>query len=158
VKTLFFLALAAAAPAASDHPKTFLASIEGVLLKSGESIDKFQLDTWGVDYKAVCQIPADWEITAGSFGPGGRLAGEAGHGASQLRAGEMKSLREIVLISLAPPVQKRDRREGTGVVPATFDGFAHVQSGWTESSRKVRLTFSNVKLTPARACPSPNQR
>jgi len=71
MKPLLLLALATASPTVADHPKTFLASIEGVRLRSGESIDKFEIGTWGVGFKALCHIPADWEITAGSFGPGG---------------------------------------------------------------------------------------
>jgi hypothetical protein len=143
----------AAASVPVDNPKTYLASIEGVQLKSGESIDKIEINSWGVVFKAVCHIPEDWEVTAGSFGPGGKLMGEAGHGASQVRSKDEYVLRDIVLVELVGPVQKRDIRDNTGIVPATFSGFAQVQSGWSDGSRRAPITYSNVRLTPANNCP-----
>jgi hypothetical protein len=108
------MALAAIAPAARDLPTTYLASISGVPLRADEGIDKFEIETWGVDFKAVCHIPFDWEITAGSFGPGGRLSGIAGHGASWLRSRDVKKLHALVLVRLVAPVRKM--RFGTGPV------------------------------------------
>ena len=150
---LLLIALAATAGPAAGHSRTFLASITGIELRTDEGIDKFEIDTWGVDFRAVCHIPSDWEMTAGSFGPEGRLSGVAGHGASWLRAKDLKKLRALVLVQLVAPVQKGDVREGTGIIPATFSGFANVQSGLSDRSRKTRLRFANVELTPASACP-----
>ena len=149
----FLLALVLGLSPPVDHPKTFLASIRIDLLPD-ERIDAFKIETWGVEFKAVCNIPNDWEITAGSFGPGGRLEGAAGHGASWLRVVDLEQLRALVLVRLVAPVQKRDIRDATGVVPATFQGFASIQSYSTERGRKRKLTFANVRLTPAKSCPS----
>ena len=154
---MFAGAILAAAVASKSGPEkagTYLASISSVRLKQGESIDAFTLKTWGVDFLAVCNIPNDWEITAGSHGPEGRLEGTAGHGASQLRTQDLRRMREIVLIQLESEVQKVDLRDPTGVVPATFQGFVNVQSGWEDRSRRVKLTYANVSLTPAKKCPA----
>jgi hypothetical protein len=148
------IAILAALLAGQTSPprsQTYLASIEGIRLKDGEGIASFELRTWGVVYRAVCHIPYDWEVTAGSMGPGGKLAGTAGHGTSWVRASDKKQLQALVLIRLDGPVQKRDIPIRDGVVPATFSGVASVESG--DRSTKVRLTFANVRLTPARACP-----
>ena len=148
--------LAAAISSQSGPEKigTYLASISGIRLNPGESIDAFTLNTWGVDFRAVCNIPNDWEITAGSHGPEGRLVGAAGHGASQLRTQDLSRMRGLVLIQLLGDVQKVDLRDRTGVVPATFQGFVNVQSGSEDRSRRVKLTYANVKLTPAKKCPA----
>ena len=146
---LFGLMLLASTPPA--HSKTYLASIGSIKLSPGEGIWSFKLKSWGVEYLAVCRIPSDWEITAGSMGPGGRLEGSAGHGTSMVRASDSKRLRDFVLIRFDGPVQKHDIVRGPGdVLPATFKGVATVEAG--DRSRTVRLTFENIRLTPARNC------
>ena len=147
------LTLGATAP---DPPRSYIASLAAIELKSGEAVSGFSLNTWGVEFKAVCNIPLDWEVTVGAFGPGGKLAGSAGHGASWMRAKDLTRLHALVLIELSGPVQRHDRRNGTGVVPATFAGYADVQSAQSERPRKLRLTFANVTLVPAKHCPVAN--
>jgi hypothetical protein len=132
-------------------PKSFLASIEGIQLNDGEGIASFKLRTWGVVFQAVCHVPYDWEITAGSMGPSGRLEGMAGHGASWVRTGDHRTLRALVLITLVGGVQKTDIRHSGGVIPATFSGMAFVESG--DRIRKVQLTYANVRLASAKRCP-----
>lgn len=56
--------------------QTYLVSIRGISLTPDESIPSFTVKTWGIEIKAICRIPADWEITGGRFGPLRRIAGE----------------------------------------------------------------------------------
>jgi hypothetical protein len=128
--------------------KTYVASITGIQLKKDEAVESFGVRTWGVEFKAVCRIPADWEITAGRFGPGGRIAGQSGHGATMLRH-PLDELRGLVLIELSEPVKHHAR----GPVPATFSGDISVYVGRQAGTRKVPVTSANVRLVRANSCP-----
>lgn len=151
---LFALPLSATVPAPVDHPKTYLASITDIPLKSGERIERFSISTWGVTFTAVCQIPSGWTIKAGgSATPEGVLEGEASLGTTWLSEASPKPLRDFVLIKLYEPVQRRDvGKEGAPVyIPATFKGHALLSDD--DAERKVRLSYANVRLTPASHCP-----
>lgn len=141
------MVVASAATAASA--RTYLASIEGVSLRPDESISSFTLKTWGIRIKAICHIPADWEITAGRFGPLGRIAGQAGHGASELRSRDLGQLRRLALIEMSGPLS----RKGHGSVPATFGGAVNIYVGRNSLTRTVALTFANVSLVKSDHCP-----
>jgi hypothetical protein len=141
----FLFALSSAAPA-----ETYLASITGISLRADESIGHFNLRTWGVRFRAVCHIPSDWEITAGSFGPQGRISGEAGHGASSIRRENSGELHSLVLVDLSGPVQTHR----IGSAPPTFSGDASVHVGKNDSTRTVRLSAANVRLKRADRCPA----
>ena len=130
--------------------RTYLASMRGILLNRDESISGFTLKTWGVEIKTVCRIPADWEITAGRFGPGGRITGQAGHGASELRTGDLGDLRGLALVELSHPVARKSH----GAVPATFGGSVNIPVGRNSSTRTMALTFANVSLVETDRCPS----
>ena len=143
------LMLSATSVAASDHPRTFLASVIQVPLKTGESMASFSITTWGVEIKAICKIPRGWRIKGGnSSTPDGVLEGEGSQGATWFNRGSPSELRHIALITLYGPVQRTDVRNGPD---ATFKGTAIVSG--EDGERKARLTYSNVKLTPASRCP-----
>lgn len=127
-------------------------SIDGMELGPGERISEFDVQTWGVGIKAVCRIPADWEITAGSSGPGGRIAGAAGHGTSWLGTSRLGDLDGIALIELAGPVQEA----ASGDVPATFSGSASVEVPGSDTPKPVPISFRNIALTPGTGCPAPD--
>jgi hypothetical protein len=133
----------------SLHAETYLASIASLRLRDDEAVERFAVRTWGVQFKALCRIPADWEITAGSFGPGGRIEGEAGHGATMLRE-PLAELRDLVLIELSGHVQGESR----GDVPPTFSGEISVFAGQEGRTRIVPVTSANIHLVQASACPS----
>ena len=140
------LALATATPAAAAH--TYLASIEGVSLSPDESVPSFTVKTWGVEIKAICHIPDDWEITGGRYGPLGRIAGQAGHGATALRTRDLHQLRGLALVELSGPVAAR----GHGSVPATFGGYVNIHVGRNDTTRTVTLAVANIQLVKADAC------
>jgi hypothetical protein len=150
---MFALLLLATAPV--DHPKTFLASVQGISLKRDEMIEKFSFSTWGVEFVAVCRIPSGWTITAGgSLDPSGVFEGEGSMGVSMPRTSNPATFRSLVLLKLYAPVQRRNWRstDGSAEVPATFNGSATLSDGDTE--RKAPLSFKNVRLVPALHCPS----
>lgn len=141
------LALASTTPAMAAQ--TYLASIEGVSLAPDESIQSFSVKAWGVDIKAICHIPADWEITGGRFGPLGRIAGQAGHGATSLRTRDLHELRGLALIELSGPIATQNHAS----VPATFGGSVNIHMGRSDTTRTVTLTAANIQLVKADACP-----
>jgi len=143
----------AAAPAPVDHPHTFLASLVDVPLKRGELIESFSIDTWGVEFKAVCHIPGGWRIRAGSAAtPNGVLEGDGSQGATWFNRSSPRELRGLVLLTLVGPVQRHDIRDPPGAEPATFNGHATLSTD--AGDRKVRLGYRNVRLVAARRCPS----
>ena len=147
------LLLLAAAPAQSDHPKTFLLSVGGIPVRD-EMIESFAFSTWGVTFKSVCNIPAGWTIKAGgSLTPQGMFEGYGSLGVSMPRSASPTAFRSLVLIELYAPVQRREIRfpNNSGEIPATFNG--HATLSGANSKRKVRLTYRNITLVPARSCP-----
>ncbi|HEX8668833.1 MAG TPA: hypothetical protein VF727_10735 [Allosphingosinicella sp.] len=156
MKSLLLVALLTAASASSapaeDGGKTFLLSIGGISLRPHERVERFAIATWGVDYLALCSMPGDWEMQAGSSGPGGRLAGQASHGTSYI--GNLEALRNLALVRLTGRVQERDNAVPGGLIPATFSGSLGVSGGTTEA-RTLKLDHRRVRLTPATQCPAP---
>ena len=151
---LAVLALLCLGAGEEPPPTTYLVSLTGIPLPYGQRISAFEIKTWGVTYLAVCRMPEDWEVTAGSFGPDGRLSGEAGHGAAYLDSRRLNKMHRMALIALSGPVQKRDKRIPDGRVPATFAGHITIDLGEENKSRKQLLTSDNVALEPARECPA----
>ena len=149
------LILSAAAPVSTDQPVTYLASVTDIPLRKDDRVQGFSIATWGVTVNAVCHVPLGWTITAGGGGvPEGVLAGEGSMGATWLSEASPKALRDLFLVTLVEPVQRRDAgKEGASFfVPATFKGHAFL---WRDDKlHKVRLSYANVRLTPASACPA----
>jgi hypothetical protein len=146
---LLLLILSATGAAPADHPRTYLVSIVGVPLKAGESMESFSIATYGVEFKAICNIPGGWRIKAGSSATlEGVLEGEGSVGATWFNRSSPNELRYLALVALYAPVQRSDVRNGPD---ATFKGIATVSTD--DGDRKARLTYRNVKLTPARHCP-----
>lgn len=142
--------LAVALTASPLSAQRYLASIAGVPLNTDEAISAFSLKTWGVRIWAICRIPSDWEVTGGSFGPSGKIAGQAGHGAAFLRTDGLGSLNAVALVELSGPVQRQDK----GAVPATFGGTVSIHVGRGDTTRTVRLSHANVRLAKAASCPT----
>lgn len=143
--------LAAAAPAAEEpQGRIFLLSVEGIAL-AGQGVAGFRIDSWGVDWLAICRIPAGWRLRAGrSANPEGLFEGESTHGVTRLPG--LEPLRNVALVRLWGPVQWRDKPIPNGVVPATFAGTLRLSEG-----REVGLGESSLRLTAAGACPGPDE-
>jgi hypothetical protein len=143
---MFAALLAVSAPV--DHPRTYLLSIVGIPLRAGQSMESFSIATWGVEFKSVCRIPGGWRIKAGnSATPDGVLEGEGSQGATWFNRRSPAELRAFVLVTLYASVQRADVRNGPD---ATFKGHATISTD--DGEMKVRLTYRNVLLTPARRC------
>lgn len=144
-------ALVTSAPA--DHPRTYLASVVRIPLRRDEALEAFTFETWGVTFKAVCHIPPGWSIKAGgSLTPNGVFEGEGSQGVSWYREASPKDFRALVLVELYSPVQRRDIHQHDGIIPATFKGHATVWGD--DADRKAALNADNIRLSPARSCPS----
>lgn len=151
MKFSLLLALAVAAQAPSDRPRTYLASVEGIALGPQESLADFELNTWGVRFRAVCRIPSGWRIEAGGNAtPEGSLKGQGTHGTTWLNRKDIGELQNLVLVTLYGPVQPIDARVQNGIVPATFKGKANIHGA---RARTIELSNANVRLTPATRCP-----
>ena len=145
--------LGAAAPV--DHGHTYLLSIGGIPLKDAQSISAFTIKTWGVEFKSVCRIPRGWRIKAGSSAtPNGDLTGQGSQGATWFSRGNPEALRNFVLVTLYGQVQREDVRsvDGSGLVPATFKGYATIETD--DGERKIPLTYKNITLAPTARCPA----
>jgi hypothetical protein len=154
MKALFALLLLASVPASVDHPHTYLISIGDIPLKDTESIEAFSVDTWGVEFRAVCHIPGGWRIKAGnSSTPDGELSGEGSQGATWFNQSNPEELHNFVLVTLYDRVQRDDIRspDGSVLTPATFKGYATISTD--DGDRKVPLGYKNVTLESARQCP-----
>lgn len=146
----------AAATAGVDAPKTYLASLTNLPLRSDERLESFSIETWGVTFNAVCQIPAGWRIKAGgSAAPDGVVEGESTQGTTRL--GDVTALEGLVLLTVHGPVQERESRDSMGgTIPATFTGQAIIIG--PSAGREVTLSARNIRLTAATSCPVPKDR
>ena len=55
-----------------------LLSVDGVKVAAADSIYDFRIETWGVEFLAVCTLPQSWALTSEKFdNPGGLLSGKA---------------------------------------------------------------------------------
>jgi hypothetical protein len=143
----------AAAPALADGPKTFLASLTNPRIGSNEYIEGFSIQTWGVEFQAICRFLSGWRVKAG-WGPtaDGDFDGNATLGATNIRRDRLNDLSGLALLTLEGTVQRRD----IGDVPATFKGHWIVGNDDNERKRRPPLTYVNVRLTPAKRCPDPS--
>lgn len=142
-----------AAPA--DRPRSYLLSIERIPLKqkAPESIMGFSIQTWGVQFKSVCHIPAGWRIKAGnSASPEGEIEGIGSQGATWFQRGSPKELKALALVTLYAPVQRYDIGTSDNGIPSTFKGTATISTDEGDVQRE--LNYKNITLVPASRCPS----
>ena len=133
------LLLMPGAASAVDHPHTYLLLIIGLPVRDTASVKAFSFNTWGVQFKSVCRVPGGWRITAGgSLTPQGEFAGEGSQGITRFNQRNPKHLHAFMLVTLYAPVQRTDRRtaSGDGLIPATFKGFATVETDDGENASR----------------------
>lgn len=142
-------------PSDQDSSERFLLSLR-IELQPGEQLERFAIDTWGVDILAVCNVPPGWRVTAGrSAAPDGVINGEGTHGVTWIGAADLDRLNGLALVQLYGPVQPDPiyfDPPSSGEVPATFGGEADVMG---RGGRTTPLTSANVRLTSAERCPPP---
>jgi hypothetical protein len=148
---LALLAPPSAAPAAQGA--TYLVSIADVPAGHDELLDRFTIETWGLDILAICSIPPGWQIRAGrTAAPDGLIEGEATHGVTRLDRERLSDLANLALVRMWGPVQGGTRRTGAGDEIASFFGHAVLESAGG-GARQVPLTLEQIRLTPAARCP-----
>jgi len=129
-----------------------LLSVEGLTLPQNKAIYAFHIDTFGVEFLAVCSLPAGWELKSEKYDdPEGYLSGKADLHASRLR------LTGMYLVDVYD-YRSTTMRSGNTEHPASFQGW--IQIGNREQfgdwhGRKVPLRPNNFRLTNATRCPAP---
>lgn len=142
-----------AAESAAAETRRVLLSVEGVQTPTGSSIYRYRIDTWGVEFLSLCQIPTDWELKSEKFeDPEGVLAGRA-----DLHSWPLRALTNMYLVDVYDyqPIAERGRATQH---PASFSGWVEVGSrerfgAWR--GRRVKLASSNFRLKDAQRCPDP---
>lgn len=147
--------LAFTAPSNHEARAMDLLSIQGFNLGPEGYVSGFQIQTWRIRVRAVCQFPLGWMITAGrNLDQTGQIAGTASGFMTNLDVKELGELQNLVLIDDPPPDAEKSPSE-----PPTFQGSATV--GTYKMSKTgdetVALTAANIVLRPASACPPPSQ-
>jgi hypothetical protein len=130
-----------------------LLSIQGVGVRAGQSIFRYRIETWGVEFLAVCRVPPQWELKSEKFEDSeGYLSGEADTHIAATRA-----LPDMYLVDVYDyqPVSVQD---GNVQHPASFSGWVQVGSreqfgGW--HGRRIPLNARNFRLRDASRCPAP---
>ena len=147
-------------PAArADEPEAaYLVSIGSIPLGPNQYVDRFHLDTRGVDFLALCQIPWGWRLTVGrSSAPDGVLDGAGSLGVTYMNQSTPTKLTDLVLVRISthpPPTSGNDRSQP----PAAFTGYASVGLyGSDAADAKVALDRRNIRLRRASRCPPPNR-
>lgn len=126
-----------------------LLSVNGLTLPHDKDIYAFHIDTFGVQFVAVCSVPMGWELRSEKYeGQEGYISGKADLHASRLRFTRM------YLVDVYD-YQERSRNNGR---PASFSGWVQIGSrerfgDW--HGREVALRPSNFHLTNASRCPVP---
>jgi hypothetical protein len=138
--------------------QTVLLSIKGPSLQNGQYVDKFEIDTWGVDILAVCKIPNHWIITAGdAYDLGGTLSGQSQGGTANIREFDLNHLNNLFLIVINDYQKFPRGNPNTAYFPATFSGsveigtFAHNR----DKMQQLPLKPDDFVWVPARQCPAP---
>jgi hypothetical protein len=140
------LELIQASPATSEIRRALL-SVEGLKVGTTESIRAFHIETWGVEFLAVCHVPPSWALKSEKFeDPEGYFDGHSDtHG---------EPLRQITDMYLIDVYDYQPLREGD--VPASFAGWVvvgRVQPFDGGTRRKQTLTANNFHLRDAPRCP-----
>ena len=127
--------------------------MEGLKVASADSIYGFRIETWGVEFLAVCALPQSWALTSEKYeNPGGYLFGKADfHGTRLAR------LTDMYLVDVYDYSATLVHDEN-GEVPASFTGWVRIGNrerfgDWR--GRQVKLKASNFRLKGAATCPTP---
>ncbi len=141
-----------AASPASAEVRRALVSVENLKLPADETIRAFHIETWGVEFVAVCHMPPSWELKSEKFeDPEGSLGGKAdAHGEP------LKRLTDFYLVDVYDyqPLPKGDPKGEYH--PPSFTGWVEV--GTAEpfdgaARRKRALTANNFRLRASQNCP-----
>jgi hypothetical protein len=129
-----------------------LLTVEGLDLSPAESIRAFHIETWGVEFLAVCHVPPSWELTSEKFeDPAGYFDGRSDPHGEPLR--QMSDMYLVDVYDYQPLPRGDPKGE---YHPATFAGWVkvgRVQAFDGGVSHKHALKAGNFRLTDAARCP-----
>jgi len=146
---LAILVLAAGLGACEPPPPRYqLLSLEALPLGQNEYLDRFEIETFGVEIVAVCRVPFGWEMAAGNDSSvTGAVTGQALVGVAGVSPanGNLDTLGGLVLVK----VGERDAGQ-----PPPFAGRAVIAAyGDDEAERTAPLGQAQLRLKPAYRCP-----
>jgi hypothetical protein len=143
---LSFLLAGATQP--STGIRRALLSVEGVSIPKGSAIFQYRVETWGVEFLAVCNLPQSWEIKSDKLeNPEGYLSGRA-----DIHGEWLGALKQMYLVDV---YDYRPAASDDGV-PASFSGWVEVGTrerfgDW--HGHRVQLKANNFRLQDAQRCP-----
>ncbi len=144
----------ACAEPVSAETRRVLLSVDGLHLRPMESIRAFHIETWGVEFLAVCHVPPSWEITSEKFeDPAGYFDGR-----SDTHSEPLKSMSAMYLIDVYDyqPLPKGDPKKEYH--PASLAGWVvvgRIQPFDGGTRHKRTLNAANFRLQDATRCPKP---
>lgn len=140
-------------PAVAEVRRVLL-TVDGLNIPTNQTIRAFHIETWGVEFLAICHLPPSWELKSEKFeDPEGWLDGKAGtHGE------DMKKLSNMYLMDVYD-YQAQPRGDPKGDYhPPSFAGW--VELGRVEpfdggTRRKRTLKADQFRMQDAKRCPVP---
>jgi hypothetical protein len=147
---LFLLALLIGTKSTIGQVQRALLTVDGLTIPAGGALASFQIDTWGVDVLAVCNVPPLWEIKEEKFlDPAGLLSGRSDPYHRTLTKLDQMYLVDVYGYQPLPKGNPKGEYH-----PATFAGWFEVFDGNGDVIKKRRVfRAGNFHLTPAAHCP-----
>jgi hypothetical protein len=126
-----------------------LLTVDGLSFPSEGALAAFHIDTWGVEFLAVCKVPPRWEIKEEKFmDPAGVLSGHSDPHRTLTKLDKMF----LVDVYSYQPLPRGDPKGEYH--PASFAGWYKVFDGNGDILKKRRVFHANnFHLTPASRCP-----
>jgi hypothetical protein len=118
-------------------------------MPKGNAIFQYRVETWGVEFLAVCNLPQGWEIKSEKFeNPEGYLSGRA-----DIHGEWLGALKQMYLVDVYDYRQVVSHDQ-----PASFSGWVEIGSrerfdDW--HGHRVQLAANNFRLKDAQRCPVP---
>ena len=126
-----------------------LLTVDGLSIPAEGALAAFRIDTWGVEFLAVCKVPPLWEIKEEKFlDSAGLLSGHSDPHRTLTKLDRMF----LVDVYSYQPLPRGDPKGDYH--PASFAGWYEVFDGNGDILKKRRAFHANnFHLTPAPRCP-----
>jgi hypothetical protein len=134
-----------------------LVSLEGLNIGKTQYIAAFKIETWAIQIRAVCNIPASWMITVGKeLNAGGRISGKVSGFMANLSFKQMDELKDLFLID-DPDFDHRPSPSEPPMFRGSITIGSYDPSSWAKE-RVVPLKVGSIVLRDATLCPAPSNR
>lgn len=127
-----------------------LLTVDGLSIPAEGALAAFRIDTWGVEFLAVCKVPPLWEIKEEKFlDSAGLLSGRSDPYHRTLTKLDQMFLVDVYSYQPLPRGNPKGEYH-----PASFAGWFEVFDGNGDVIKKRRVfRADNFHLTPASRCP-----